>query len=68
MWRSTWGDTINDWRGALPEIVEAFFGSRSAHERFLDYYGLTADTHPRVTFDATNWGAPFGSTDDAHAA
>ena len=71
-WKRLWSPrvliNVDDWRGALPEIVEAFFGSRSAHERFLDYYGLTADTHPRVTFDATNWGAPFGSTDDAHAA
>ena len=62
-WKRLWSPRIllhaDDWRNALPEIVEAFFGSQQAHERFLDYYGLTANTHPLVQFDVGNWEAPF---------
>ena len=47
------------WRQNLPEAVEAVFGDRDAHRNFLRTFGLSAQTHPFLEIDLTNWDEPF---------
>ena len=46
------------WRERLPECVEAVFGSKALHERFLATFGLTEVTHPFLEL-TESWEAPF---------
>ena len=48
------------WRSHLPDQVEAIFNNPENHRRFLAAFPhLTAETHPHVLLDATNWHSPF---------
>ena len=48
------------WRSHLPDQVEAIFNNPENHRRFLAAFPhLTAESHPHVLLDATNWHSPF---------
>lgn len=57
------------WRAHMPDAVEAVYGSRALHQKFLEYYqgeGVTATSHPFVGIDVADrfggaWTAPFYS-------
>ena len=51
-----------EWRRRLPHNVEAIFGNEAAHRQFLAAFahdGVSAVTHPHLTFDGAKWQAPF---------
>lgn len=50
------------WLHHNPDMVEAIFGDRNAHRRFLAAFashGVTASTHPFVELDRSNWNSPM---------
>ena len=51
------------WNAHLPAAIEAFFGdgmmARSAHQHFLDEFGLTSEQVPLLKLDLNNWLEPF---------
>ena len=49
------------WLGHNPDTIEAIFGDRNAHSRFLRTFaaqGVTEATHPFVALDHSNWDSP----------
>ena len=47
------------WRDQLPGVIEAIYGDRALHHRFLREYGLDATQLPFLTIDRMNWENPF---------
>ena len=47
------------WRDQLPGVIEAIYGDRALHRRFLVEYGLDATQLPFLTLDRMNWENPF---------
>ena len=47
------------WRSQLPAVIEAIYGDRALHRRFLDEYGLDAKRLPYLTLNRSNWENPF---------
>lgn len=50
------------WRHHNPEMIEAVFGDRRAHARFLAAFahrGVSAATHPFVEMDRRDWVNPM---------
>ena len=50
------------WVDHLPDVVEAIFGDRAAHGRFLAAYahaGVSARTHPYVYLNRNDWHNPI---------
>ena len=39
--------------------MEAVFGNKVYHERFLAAYRLTEETHPFLALDLNDWETPF---------
>lgn len=59
--------TSAEWNAHMPKSIEAFFivrdhfddKARDMHRRFLDQYHLTASDVPLLSFDPSNFEAPF---------
>ena len=47
------------WRDQLPGVIEAIYGDRALHRRFLVEYGLDAKRLPYLALDRNNWENPF---------
>ena len=47
------------WRENLPFVVEAIFGNRDAHERFLSSFNLEPADYPFLEIDVHNWQQPL---------
>ena len=47
------------WSTLLPGTIEAIFGAKTTHAAFLQQYGLTAETHPYVEIDLSDWENPI---------
>jgi len=47
------------WRAQLPGVIEAIYGDRALHSRFLHTYGLDAAQLPFLTINRMDWENPF---------
>ena len=47
------------WRTHLPGAVEAVFGNRAVHQKFLEEMHASEETHPFLVLDPSDWTAPF---------
>ena len=47
------------WRDQLPGVIEAVYGDRALHHRFLKEYGLDATQLPFLTINRMDWENPF---------
>jgi len=49
----------NHWSKNMPYAVEAIFGDRGVHSRFLEEYGIPAARMPHLELDPWNWDFPL---------
>ena len=47
------------WRDQLPGVIEAIYGDRGLHSRFLKEYGIDATQLPFLTINTMDWENPF---------
>lgn len=47
------------WRAHMPDVVEAIFGNRDAHQAFLAEFDLSERSHPFLELDSMDWTSPF---------
>ena len=47
------------WKGHLPDVIEAIFGSLDANFKFLRAFGLEPYTHPQLSINLWDWQNPM---------